>query len=127
MTKRKDPALHKKDGRPKIYTEVEKLQAAADKYFEDCKSMKLPPTITGLTMALDFNSRQTLHEYEKDPKFSDAIKRARLKVENSYEMQVRSKNPTGAIFVLKTMGWDERQTQQTTGELKITVEEKVMS
>jgi len=93
-------------GRPPLFSTVEEIQCVIDAYFESCKPeyvkdaddkimqnskgqpvMKLnPPTITGLAIALGFNSRATIYEYEKkNDQFSDTIKKARLLCENYVE------------------------------------------
>ena len=71
--------------RPLKYKNKEELQAAIDKYFESCNGTMLtdndnnpvlnkygeavfinqkPPTVTGLALALGFNSRQALLNYQ---------------------------------------------------------------
>lgn len=68
------------------------------------------PTITGLALFLGFDSRSTIYEYRDKVEFSYVIKRAMLRVENEYEKAVRAdKVPTGSIFVLKNMGWSDKQ------------------
>jgi len=65
-------------------------------------------TITGLALHLGFESRQSMYDYEKKDKFTYAIKRARLLIENSYEFQLQHGNSTGAIFALKNMSWTDK-------------------
>lgn len=121
-------------GRPLEYETVDELQAKIDEYFDNIKGefhfeaapvetdedegkdIKVwdrypePPTITGLTLFLGFESRQSFYDYKNKTEFSYTIKRARLKVENSYELfLIQSKNPTGAIFALKNLGWADKQ------------------
>ena len=73
-----------KTGRPPKYATAEQMQAAIDRYFEDCKGEPIigddgfpicdkwgkpfiihqrPPTVTGLALALGFTSRQALLDY----------------------------------------------------------------
>ena len=41
--------------------------------------------------------------------FSDSVKRAKLLIENGYEVDLRKTgNPAGSIFALKNMGWSDR-------------------
>lgn len=92
-------------GRPPIFETPEELEDKVNAYFA------LPGqtiTISGLAFYLGFESRQSFYDYEKKPDFSYIIKRARIQVEISYEERLDSKNPTGAIFALKNMGWDDR-------------------
>lgn len=99
-----------KRGRPKKYTEVEIMQEKIDKYFEECKKNHDPYTITGLCIALDI-CRDTLSEYLKNEKFSDTIKKAKLKVENYLERHlITDSSTTGIIFNLKNnFGWKDKQ------------------
>jgi hypothetical protein len=135
-----------KGGRPSFYKTPEQIQQAIEGYFtkikgeinlnEDgdgipYKTDPEPPTITGLALHLGFESRQSFYDYEARGEFSYAIKRARLRIENSYEIALRFNNPTGAIFALKNFGWTDKQEveQKTTitddriDESKLTDEE----
>jgi len=112
------------------YESVEEIDQEIDKYFKECKPEYLldsdgeyvldkgkpvllnvgKPTITGLALALGFESRQSMYDYEKKEAFSYTIKRARLKIENSYEQDIRNSGlvPTGSIFALKNFGWSDK-------------------
>lgn len=104
-------------GRPPKFASVEELQAKIDDYFHsrvvinhDGEERSLPITITGLCLHLD-TSRETLCEYENKPEFTDAIKKAKMRVENfAEEMLHVGKNQTGAIFALKNFGWTDKTT-----------------
>lgn len=108
-------------GRPTKYKTVEELQKAIDKYFKEAKPKLIAntdnykhncPTITGLAYALGFESRQSMYDYEKDSKFSYTIKRARLRIENQYEINLSDadQKPAGNIFALKNIGnWKDKQ------------------
>lgn len=50
-------------------------------------------TVTGLALALD-TTRELLVDYEKDDAFSDAIKKWKAMVENSYELSLRKNGRT---------------------------------
>lgn len=66
-------------------------------------------TMTGLALHLGFESRQSLYDYAKKEEFAYIIKNALLRIENQVEMEVREcDKPTGAIFVLKNMGWSDK-------------------
>jgi hypothetical protein len=67
-----------------------------------------PATITGLALFLGFNSKDEFNTYESKGKYASAIKRARLRVETTYEKKLHYQSPTGAIFALKSMGWNEK-------------------
>ena len=95
--------------RPLKYT-VEDVQNLIDDYFDN--TPKDEYTITGI--ALLFGSRQLLIDYEKRDEYSDIIRNAKLKVENSYEKALRGKFFAGAIFALKNFGWsDKMETEHT--------------
>ncbi|MGZ3749884.1 MAG: terminase small subunit [Mucilaginibacter sp.] len=67
-----------------------------------------PTTIAGLALYLGFSSRQAFEAYELNGKFADRIKRARLRVMADYEKKLHVTSSTGAIFALKSMGWNDR-------------------
>lgn len=103
--------------RPRKYNKVEDMQVAIDKYFKECDENKVPYTITGLAIALGFDSRQSLLNYcnyedDEDNSFLDTIKRAKTTCEFDIERGLLSGkyNPTGAIFNLKNnYGWVDKQ------------------
>lgn len=103
--------------RPRKYTKVEDMQKVIDEYFAECDAKEEPYTMSGLALALDFDSRQSLLNYcdyedDEDKSFLDTIKRARAKCEANVERGLLSGkyNPTGAIFNLKNnYGWKDKQ------------------
>lgn len=107
-----------KGGRPKKYTEVEIMQQKIEKYFEECNKNNEPYTVTGLCLALDI-CRDTLLEYSKDKRFSDTIKKAKLKVENYLEKHlITDSSTTGIIFNLKNnFGWTDKQQLEHSGNI----------
>lgn len=113
----KTPPDEARRGRPPYYDTPEDIQPAIDAYFVACEMRREPFTITGLALALGFSSRQSLDDAAKRPGFSDVIKRAKLRVENGYEIRALGNNPTGAIFCLKNMGWEDKQQREHSGEL----------
>ena len=89
-------------GRPPKYATAEQMQAAIDRYFEDCKGEPIigddgfpicdkwgkpfiihqrPPTVTGLALALGFTSRQALLDYQAKKGFVDTVTRAKSHIE----------------------------------------------
>ena len=66
------------------------------------------PTITGLALFLGFNSRQAFSDYEEKGKFKQILKRGRLRIEAIYEKKLHHQSSAGAIFALKSMGWNEK-------------------
>ena len=108
----------KQMGRPLKWQSVEELQQQIDQYFEETPSSRW--TITGLAMALD-TSRETLINYSERENFFDTIRRAKIKVENEYEIDLREKCHAGNIFALKNFGWkDKTEVDATINQGKLT-------
>lgn len=107
-----------KGGRPPKYKTARQLQAVIDDFFEDCEDKRIIPTVTGLTLALGFSSRQTLLNYKEKPEFLDTIKKAKLRVEHALETNLLiSKNPGGTIFNLKNnFGWKDKSEKEMYGK-----------
>ena len=101
-------AIGNEGGRPPFYVLPEELQEACDEYFRICKEEKIPTTITGLALALGFSTRKSLLDYAEKVEFVNIIKKAKLKVECEYEKRLSGNLPTGAIFALKNMDWNDR-------------------
>jgi len=96
--------------RPRKYNTTEELEEAISAYFEKNKQDNLIPTVSGLALELGFCSRQSLHDYEKDERFSYLIKKARLSIELYWENRLAGNVPTGAIFWLKNhAGYTDKQ------------------
>lgn len=132
-----------KVGRPPDYTSSEEMQKKIDAYFDDCNGTILydedgepkydkygnviivgsrPLTITGLALALGFNSRQSLLNYQGKPEFMDTIMRAKARVECYAEERLFDKDgANGAKFSLANNfeGWKEKK------EIEADVSEKV--
>jgi hypothetical protein len=71
-----------------------------------------PLTITGLALALGFNSRQALLNYQAKDEFHDTIMRAKAKVERYAEERLFDKDgANGAKFSLANNfdGWREKK------------------
>ncbi len=124
--------MDNKGGRPPKFNTVEEMQEKIDKYFEECKGKvfevngepvynkygmpviigEKPLTITGLALALGFNSRQSLLNYQEKEEFLDTITRAKAKVEQYAEERLYDKDgANGAKFSLANNfeGWKEKQ------------------
>lgn len=122
-----------KRGRPLKYKTVEELQNAIDQYFKNCEGEifkdsegqtvfdkfgqpviinQRPPTVTGLALALGFNSRQALLNYQAKKLFNDTITRAKSKCEEYAESRLFDHDgANGAKFSLTNnfKGWSEKQ------------------
>lgn len=113
-------------GRPPKYKTPEEMQKLIDDYFDNPPTKdvligdKLRPipclTITGLCLHIGFSSRNQFYEYEKNAEFKDTIKKARLRIENDYEMGLKTgQNNSGNIFALKNFGWKDKQEVEQSG------------
>lgn len=110
---------------------VEEMQKRIDAYFKECDGKLLtddngvpiltkwgqeirigakPYTISGLALAIGFNSRMSLLNYQGKPEFMDTITRAKAKVESYAESRLYDKDgSSGAQFNLKNnfRAWKE--------------------
>jgi hypothetical protein len=93
-------------GRPLKYANCVELQLWIDTYFSQTSEEDW--TTSGLALFLD-TTRETLMDYQHRDEFSDAIKRAKLKVQTAYEKDLRHKGRAGDIFALKNFGWKDTQ------------------
>lgn len=102
--------------RPPKFQTTEDFENAAEAYFIACEDPDKPdiPTVNGLCLALDI-CRDTLWEYAKKPEFSDAVKRARTRLELAWEKRLAGNACTGAIFWLKNQGWSDKTEQTISG------------
>jgi len=98
-------------GRPMKWKTVWEIQPTIDEYFST--TPKDEWTITGLALALD-TSRETLCDYQWIDEFSDTIKKAKLKVEHSYEIDLKKSGRTGTIFALKNFDWKDKTEVENT-------------
>lgn len=107
-------------GRPLKFKTPEELQEKIEEYF--AITPKDEWTITGLALALD-TYRQTLVNYEGREDFVDTIKKAKLRVENGYEIDLKKHGRTGTIFALKNFDWKDKSEvdQNNTGDVSMTI------
>ncbi|MBP6045255.1 hypothetical protein KA525_03855 [Candidatus Woesebacteria bacterium] len=100
-------------GRPLKFQTVEELQSKIDDYFT--VTPKDEWTITGLAIHLD-TFRSVLCDYEEKDEFSNAVKKAKQRVENGYEIDLKKHGRSGTIFALKNFDWrDKNETDITSG------------
>ena len=105
-------------GRPPKWDSPDRMAIAMEAYFGS-----IPPNqyrVTALALALDL-TREGLNEYSQKPDFSDVVKKAKDRVADSYETDLRGKYVAGAIFALKNMGWSDRQEVEHIGDFIIQV------
>lgn len=109
-------ALGNSGGRPAHYANADELRECIISYEQWCEENHEKKTVTGLCLYLGFSSRSSLDDYEKrSDEFSYVVKRARLLIENSYELSAT----TFDMFALKNMGWKDKTEVDTTGSLTI--------
>lgn len=113
-------------GHPRKFSSPEEIDKLSTAYFKEMDSLEKPYTITGLAESLG-TFRIVLISYEKgdydtdDKKYSDAIKRAKAKVERYAEEAVYSKT-AGAVFTLVNLTrnssepWKNAQSTEVTGK-----------
>jgi len=136
-----------KTGAPPRYTSKEEIQGKIDAYFKACEGEPLivdgvpavdkygevimvgkkPYTVTGLALALGFNSRQTLLNYQGKEEFMDTIIRAKSRIEQYTEERLFDKDGVnGAKFSLSNNfeGWREKQQveAEVNSEVNINIE-----
>ena len=73
-----------------------------------------PATITGLALFLGFSSRLSFDDYEQKGKFAQLLRRGRLRIEAEYEKKLHDHYTSGPIFALKSLGWNDGKTIDTT-------------
>ena len=131
-----------------MYKTKEEMQEKIDAYFESCRGRILtdddgncildkygkpiiidsrPLTVTGLALALGFNTRQALLNYQGKKEFVDTILRAKAVVEQYAEERLFDKDgANGAKFSLANNfeGWKEKQQIEAdvNGEVTINIE-----
>src|SRR5574344_1101200 len=94
--------------KPQKFKTAQELQDKINAYFKDCKLKEIPLSITGLALALDTN-RQTLINYQDKDGYENIVDRAKLMIENAYEIRLIENGRSGDIFALKNFGWTDRQ------------------
>ena len=94
--------------KPLKFKTAQELQDKINAYFEDCRLKEIPLSITGLALALDTN-RQTLINYQDKDGYENIVDRAKLMIENAYEIRLIENGRSGDIFALKNFGWTDRQ------------------
>ena len=108
----------RKIGRPLKIESPEQMKKILDEYFATTEENKI--TITGICLALDLD-KSTFYDYEKREEYKDIVRKARMIVENSYEMSLRENGRTGDIFALKNFGWKDKTEIENTTNNKVTI------
>mgnify|MGYP002270762156 FL=1 len=133
-----------KGGRPPKYTSKEQIEGLIEDYFKECEGVPFfdddgkplvtdkgyvvykihpkPPTVTGLALALGFNSRQALLNYQGKKEFNDTITRAKSYVEEYAERRLFDRDGVqGAKFSLinNFKGWTENKKENDHDENRL--------
>lgn len=103
-------------GRPRHYNSPEEFDAKVDEYLEHCKETGEPIMWTGIALFLGFNSRNSLDEYANYDGFSGSVKRAKMFVEQAYELRLVKQGRAADMFALKNFKWSDKQTVEHTGD-----------
>lgn len=131
--------MKKNIGAPPRYKTAKQMQEKIDEYFKICegelwidddgkpittdkgaliyKVPPKPPTVTGLALALGFNSRQSLLNYQDKSEFMDTVTRAKSRVEEYAETRLFDKDgANGAKFSLANnfRGWSDKSEVKAT-------------
>lgn len=107
-------------GRHTKYKDADELENMINQYFEECARDHEPTTITGLVLFCGYANRVSFYELEDKPEFTNAIKKARTRIEKGYERNLHRPGCTGSIFALKNFGWrDDKQIDVTSKGEKI--------
>jgi hypothetical protein len=67
-----------------------------------------PPTLIGLALHLGFKSKEDFKRFENGAKLGSTLTQARFRIMAYYESRLHYPSPAGAIFALKSMGWQEK-------------------
>lgn len=108
------------------------LLAAIDSYFDQLKLAETSgektctPTLAGLALHLGFTTKEDFEQYEIRGRYGWITKQARFKIMAYYESRLLMPAPTGAIFALKCMGWDERPKAIDTADNQTSIEVKLI-
>ena len=106
-----------KNGRPPHFETPKDLKNKCEEYLIHCINEKEKATITGMTLFVGFCSRASWDDYAKREGFSYIVKRAKMTIENSYEMSAT----TFDMFALKNMGWKDKTEVEVAGDVNIPV------
>lgn len=116
-------------GRPRKIRSLKRMRELIEQYFRECEGRialdeeghaitdkynnpiiigQKPPTVAGLALALGFKSRQTLLNYQGDPRFEEEIALAKCRIEEYVESRLFDRDgASGAKFSLinNFQGW----------------------
>ena len=88
------------------YKTPKALEKKIEEYFENTPADLY--TISGICLYLHIH-KDTFYEYAKREAYKDIVNFARLRIENSYELDLRTKGRAADIFAMKNFGWTDKQ------------------
>jgi hypothetical protein len=112
LTNRIDAYFNLSGGTPQ-YEKKSKGKTEPTELSEPAVKDAEPATLSGLALYLGFNSLADFEYYEQHGEFAAALQRSRLRLQAIYESRLLHQSPTGAMFALKSFGWDERAENKT--------------
>ena len=116
-------------GRKRPPRSARALEAAVDRYFQSCDQEKRAPTVTGLSLALGFDSREELERFARETGDGQAglLAWARSRVEEeTLQAAFRRETATGARFLLQAeFGYGGKAVPEL-GPITVQVEEEGM-
>ena len=77
------------------------------------KKESRPALLTALALQLGFTSMADFVAYERKGRFKNTLKTGRLRIQSEYEKKLHNATPTGAMFALRCMGWNDKPTPET--------------
>lgn len=95
------------------FNSAEQFDRKVDQYVKHCNQQDEPLTVPGLALFLGFADKSSLYQYQKRDGFEDSVKRARTLIEQYLVKRSMLGNPAGAIFILKNMGYSDKQELRT--------------
>lgn len=122
LQKTRQSSMNRPVGRPRKISTPEEFEAKMEAYVQHCREENVSLTMAGMTLALGFAHRSSIHDYARKPEFTDMVKKAQLYVEHSYELLLHGPNPAGAIFVLRKFGWSDKPSRVRAGQNTLTLQ-----
>lgn len=98
--------------RPLKFKTPEEFDLMVDLYQAHCVEQRRYMTIPGLALFLGFACKQSLYDYQQKEEFSESVKRARALIEDATVNVAMGTSGGGPIFILKNMGYTDKQTVQ---------------
>ena len=90
-----------------MYTDPKVLQEKIEEYFDT--TIQKNWSITGLSLFCGFATVKSFKGYAEVEGFEELVNWSLMKVEHSYEMDLKHYGRPGTIFALKNMGWADKQ------------------